>query len=182
MIRSGTSGQSLMELVIGIGLVTVVAGAIAIVSINGLQNTQFAKNQVQATKLAQESLEKVRTIKNFNYGVCTRSQVELGGACSIWTNIWSMQFGEETTCQGCSFALFDNGVNTCTVNTGTGTTTTTPFCLKYSAARADLGNGFTGQVFIEDEATSQKRITSRVFWTDSSGEHSSDLVTILSRY
>lgn len=176
-----------MELVVGVGLVVVVAGAIAITTIQSLKNTKFSKNQVEATKIAQGNIEKVRTIKNSNFGVCKQSeQPQPGTVCSSWADIWTIAFGKQmTTCtNGCTFKI----VNGCDISNGS-TTETKPFCLSYIdpaiANRANLGNGFTGVVVIEDESalvfTTQKRVTSRVFWTDSTGEHSSDLVTILSR-
>lgn len=169
-------GQSLMELVVGIGLVTIVAGALAIVTVNSLRNTQFSKNQVQATKLAQENLEKVRTIKNNNYGVCRQS--DPGGICSTWEDIWPVQFGKQsTTCiEGCTFKI----IGTCST-----VGASQPLCLQYidpgTASRANLGNGFSGVIIIEDEGVLQKKVTSRVFWSGASGESSSDLATIFSK-
>lgn len=103
-------GQTLMELVVGIGLVTIVAGAIAIVTVNSLRNAQYAKNQVIATKKAQENIEKVRIIKNNNFGVCTQSNIQAGASCARWEEIWGSQFGKLTTaCNGCTFKI----VNSC---------------------------------------------------------------------
>lgn len=179
-----SQGQSLLELVVGMGLIVVVVGAMAVVTINSLQNNQFAKNQVQATKMAQENLEKVHTIKRTNFGVCTKTNVDTGSNCSNWEDIWTISFGTIasgciTNATGCTFNL----VNNCTVDTGgTPSTVVKPFCLRYSATRAvDPGGILTSQMIIEDEADSQKKVTSRVYWKDSSGEHSSDLATILTR-
>lgn len=183
-VRLGQKGQNLLELVLGVGLVAVVAGAVAVVTINSLQNTQFSKNQLQATKLAQESIEKVRTIKDSNFGVCTQQEVASGATvCSYWDDIWATQFGSVSTTPSC----IDNQIctfvlrGTCSVRVSGGGSETKPFCLKYSTAKSDLVGGFKGQILIEDEADSQKRVTSRVYWTDSSGEHMSELITILSR-
>lgn len=177
--KLNNEGQSMIELVVGIGLITVVVGALAVVTINSLQNTQYSRNQVQATKLAQENIEKARTIKNSNFGVCTQDDMTQVLSCSTWDDIWPIQFGEmETTCvNGCTFNMF-NGLGNCPLKSGGNS----PFCLKFSATRADLGEGFTSEIIIEDEAPSQKRVTSRVYWNDASGEHASDLVTVMSRY
>lgn len=178
-ITTDNKGQSLMELVIGLGLVAIVAGAIAITTTNSLKNSQFSKNQIQATKIAQENLEKVRTIKNTNFGLCTSAQGS--GNCSMWSDVWGHPFFGKvsTTCVaavGCTYII----VSPCNVTTTSGVESK-PFCLRYSATRANLADGFTSQIIIEDEAVNQKKVTSRVFWSDSSGEHSSDLVTIMSR-
>lgn len=158
-------GQTLLELVVGMGLIAAVITALAITTTYGLRNTQFSKNQALATKLAQENLEKVRTIKSANYGVCLQN--ELLSNCSSWESIWSISFGT-----GSRFVI-ENG---CTVSAST-----EPLCLKYSTDFADLGNGFTGEVILADEASGQKRVTSRVFWTDTTGQHKSDLVTLFSK-
>lgn len=175
-----TKGQSLMELVIGLGLISVIIGAIAVVTVNTLMNTQFSKNQVLATRMAQENLEKIRTIKKLNFGVCTKADVDAGGTkCSTWEDIWAATFGTvssgcTTSATGCTFNLENN----CTLYSGE----VKSFCLRYSTVRAiDPGGVFSSQVIIEDETVSQKRVTSKVFWLDPSGEHSSYLVTVLTR-
>lgn len=186
-------GQNILELVLGLGLIAAVAVAISVITVNSLQNSQFSKNQTQATKLAQEIIEKVRTTKNSNFGICTQSQVAQGSTavCSNWEQMWANEFGTfETNCetnQTCTYGLCSTdqpcaatfGVS-CLTAVGTGSETQ-PFCIKHSPGALDLGDGFTGQVFIEDEQASQKRVTVRVYWTDSAGQHMSELVTILSR-
>lgn len=168
-------GQSLLELVVGIGMIGAVITALAITTTYSLRNTQFSKNQSQATKLAQDNMEKVRAIKSANYGVCTKDQT----ICSTWEEIWDVNFGPAGTCidaVGCTYELKNNCMVTGNMEV--------PFCLSYNPARTDLNNGFTGQILIEDEtgaAKTQKRVTSKVFWTDTTGEHSSDLVTVFSK-
>ena len=56
-------GQSLLELVVSVGLLVVVVTALAVTMINGLRNSQFSQNQSQATKLAQEGLDGVKNVK-----------------------------------------------------------------------------------------------------------------------
>ena len=168
--------QSILELVIGLGLIVVVVGAIAIVTTNSLMSTQYSKNQVLATKLAQGYLEKVRTIKNSNYFVCL--ETDIYPVCSTWDDIWYTNFGTITDgcTTGCTFVVESNKDNCPTNSSGA-----TPLCLKYSASRSSTATGFSGQIIIEDETTNQKRVTSRIYWTDASGEHSSYLVTVLTR-
>lgn len=178
-------GQGLMELVIGLGLISIVASAIAIVTTNSLRNSQFSKNQTQATKIAQENLEKVRAIRNTNFGVCTKSQMQSNSNCSPWDAVWSHHFfGKvDTACfppVGCTYIL-----GPCTVDYDPPTSDASqPFCLKYDTNRSVPAgfDGFTYQIILEDEDVNQKRVTSRAYWSDATGEHSSDLVTIFSRY
>lgn len=176
----GQLGQSIMELVVGLGLISAVAVAIATITTNSLQNSQFSKKQTQATKLAQENLEKVRAIRDSNGGVCTMAEVTgQASVCSRWEDIWTFSFGNPCTTNGCSFRVNPSG---CQVHYGGGEVTS-PLCILYidPATKADLGEGFTGQILIEDEAALEKKVTSRVFWVDSTGQHSSDLITILSK-
>lgn len=182
-ILKDQKGQNILELVLGLGLIAVVSVAISVITVNSLQNTQFSKNQTQATKLAQEIIEKVRTVKNSNFGVCSQAQVAAGSSavCTNWDQIWGDQFGTfETNCvsnQTCTYVLG----GTCLTPVGSGSSQTNPFCVKHSATPLNLGNGFTGQVFIEDEQSSQKRVTVQVNWTDTTGTHMSELVTVLSK-
>lgn len=181
----GNQGQGLMELVIGLGLISIVVGAIAIVTTDSLRNSQFSKNQLQATKIAQENLEKVRTIRNTNFGVCTSPQMPAATNCTPWDAVWGFPFFG--TLPGCT-----SGTNGCTYILGTCTLAAPApapaFCLRHtpSTTRGAV-SGYTGltyQIIIEDEAgvANQKKVTSRVFWTDNTGEHSSDLVTIFTRF
>lgn len=176
-------GQTLLELVVGMSLIAVVIGALAITTTYSLRNTQFSKNQAQATQFAQENLEKVRTIKSANYGICLNGQDPLVN-CFAWEDIWiKNDFGNLPACDDlpaptCTFELRDNG---CTVVTGD----TRPLCLVYKATPSSfsgVSGNFTYQIYIENEVPNeQKRVTSKVFWTDTTGQHSSDLVTVFSK-
>ena len=163
-----SAGQSLMELVVGVSLITVVIGAVAVITTYGLRNSQFSKNQAQATKLAQEKLELVRAIKSSNYGICLPG--EQTSACSSWENVWSRSFGI-----GEEYRISANG---CTVSG-----VSSPYCLQYKGPNStwDLGGGLSGEIIIKDEVANQKRVISRIYWTDTSGVHSSDLVTVFSK-
>jgi len=165
-----------MELVVGVSLIAVVIGAIAVITTYSLRNSQFSKNQALATKFAQQNLEFVRTIKSANYDVCLANQQP--GNCSSWESIWSTDFGT-----GTNFVIQKD----CTVR---GTSKT--YCLKFNPGNiADTDGVFTKEVIISNEArvtgqppdkdSGQKRVTSRVYWTDTTGQHSSDLVTVFSK-
>lgn len=182
VIKLSGKGQSLMELVVGVSLITIVVGAVAVITTYGLRNSQFSKNQAQATKLAQENIEKVRTIKSSNYGICFIGLP----ACSSWEAVWTLgtesysKFETDCAATGCKFSLLLSG---CTIP-GDGSP---QVCLQQLSATANpvnLQEGFTYEILISNEpevGASQKRVTSRVFWTDTTGDHSSDLVTVFSK-
>ena len=58
---SRNEGQSLVEVVVGIGLVTTVLVALVSAMNRGLGNAQFTRNKSKATAYAQEALEWVRS-------------------------------------------------------------------------------------------------------------------------
>lgn len=155
-------GQTLLELIVAIAVAVLVLGSLVFATITSLRNAQLAKNQAQATKLAQEGLEKVRTIRDrdstvsFTYG-------EGGGAVTAtkFSDFWSIYFG----CPGnCYFFLNSSGVLT-----GGSSTSVESVAL------------FTRQIIIEDgsDGSTQKKITVLVKWQDAIGTHESRLTTIL---
>lgn len=59
-------GQSLLEVTIFMSLVAVIVLALTVTTLNGLGNSQFAKNQTQATKLGQSTVDVIRTLRSKN--------------------------------------------------------------------------------------------------------------------
>lgn len=170
-------GQTLLELVVGMSLVTVIIGALAITTTYSLRNSQFSKNQTQATKYAQEYMEQVRTIKAANYGICFTGQA----TCSNWEEIWTpgspgySQFQSNCVPSGCKFYIPGG----CTATGGS-----SPVCLRQIVTPSNIGGIFTAEVILTGEPgfeDTQKRVKATVYWTDASGQHSSDLVTVFSK-
>lgn len=66
-------GQNLIELLVAMTVGIIVVGALVFATISSLRNTSLAKNKIQATKLAQEAIERVRSARdrdaliNFGY-------------------------------------------------------------------------------------------------------------------
>ena len=60
-------GQSLIEVVVSLGIITIVVTSVASIVTSSLGNTQFSKDQNTATKYAQEGLEVTRSIRNADY-------------------------------------------------------------------------------------------------------------------
>lgn len=157
-------GQTLLELVVVIAMGVIVVGALVFATIASLRNSQFSKNQTQATKLAQEGLEKVRGLRDrnqdntvlYNDGTSTTSK---------FSDLWDTQFGCTGGTINCYFVLNSSG------NLIGGNATTFE----------SLINGFTRQIKLEDGSNYavEKKITTLVNWTDFSGTHSSTLSTLL---
>jgi len=65
-IKSGEAGQTLIELVIAIGLAVVLVGALLNLSSSSNQRAALTRQANQATRLTQEGMELVRNIRNVN--------------------------------------------------------------------------------------------------------------------
>ena len=102
MLTKNSLGQSLIELITVITVAIIVIGAITFATIGSLRNAQFAKNQSQATKLAQEGLEKVKAGRNRDSAIVNYVQ----GTTINWSSsqLWDSRI--ESRCQNpCYFNL-----------------------------------------------------------------------------
>lgn len=175
-------GQTLIELVVSIAIVLIIITGVTILTIQGIQNSQFSRNQVQATKLAQEGIEKMRTIRDNKFTVCGDSV----GANVVKTNgLWSTNCGSGNACR----YLISQTAGLC----GTPGVATTTLWINYTASTTQTENiTLSGVVFkrivtVTDgqnlagtfSPTSVKDVTVTVTWTDSSGTHNSNVSTSL---
>ncbi len=154
-------GQTLIEMIVVISVGVLVVGGLVFATINSLRNANFAKNQAQVTKLAQEGIERVRSIRDQN-GVAVFNHG--GGQTSTFSQLYSVLM--VSTCNPCKFNLnsAQNSLN--------------------STSNPEIVGNFTRQVQITDDATnwaSEKKITVVVSWTDPTGSHESKLTTILTK-
>ena len=159
----GSKGQTLLELVVSLGLGLIVVSALVITTTSGLKNSQFSQDQAKATELAQEGLESVRTIADRN------CKVVIGGNTYYWYNkaplIWDNlhqlvggpNFGFSTSPDPAVCSL---------------TEVSPPFELVDNRFRRHINLVRLG---------SDIRVTAVVTWSDFSGSHNSSLITILSR-
>lgn len=152
-------GQSLLEIVVMIGVLVVIVTGLTIVTINGLRNSQFSKNQLQATKLAQAGLEQARTIKNRN------CPVNVGSDSYWWFNAPQLVWGESRVDNTNFQIILDS--NGCE--------------LKQNSNPDFFNNQFKRFVEMRSDPSGGKLITVRVTWSDFSGLHEAKHVTILAR-
>jgi type II secretory pathway pseudopilin PulG len=152
-------GQSLLELIVVIAVGTVIITAIVFSSISSLRNNQLAKNQAQATRLAQEGLEKIRIARD-------RNQTIAGFPfSSLWINTY--------TCPANCYFKFDSGGQLVTTSATQQEVFTTG---------SDL-EPFKRLVIIEEPSSGassiEQKFTVTVTWTDFAGPHESKQTTIL---
>lgn len=158
-------GQSLMELIIVMAVAIIVIGALTVVTISSLRNANLSRNQLQATKFAQEGIEKIRSIRDRDGTVITN----FGGVPrNKFSQLWDVKLIQDCTSQPCNF-LLNSSDNTLTQN---------------NTAFESLAGGFERRIQITDENPTyqnRKTITVIVNWIDFAGTHESHLRTILGR-
>lgn len=160
------SGQSLIEV-----LVVMVAGSIMIIAVvslvlNSLKSSQFAQNQTQATKYAQEAIDKIKDIRVRN-GVVEYS-CGVGCGAAKFSELWDV-LPQSCTTNDCYFT-FDIDTNNFLKLVGNRPTGDHPGGdqnLTRETTLTKLGNEITVGV--------------KVKWSDSSGDHESNLQTTLNR-
>ncbi|MBI2018654.1 prepilin-type N-terminal cleavage/methylation domain-containing protein [Candidatus Daviesbacteria bacterium] len=171
---SNEKGQSLMELIVVITVIVFVVGALTFATIASLRNAVFAQNQAQATKLAQEGIERVRTDRDRKAAITGFQLGSPPADVNSWDDddLWSNQISSNCI-PNCYFNISTSGV------------------LQYIGAGATvplyaepIAPGFKRVVVLSDEAGSgfyrnEKKVTVVVIWTDFSGPHESKLTTIL---
>lgn len=162
-MRLSSKGQTLIELTIVAGLTIMVIAGITIASVTSLKNNDFARSKSQATKLAQGSLEQVRIIKNRNWTLCLDSPPYNK---IRWEDLYPRNFTNfevrlnDSTCTPLS------GEQSWLVASTQPDTSTAPF---------------TRRLILEKLSNNEIKLTAKVSWNDSSGTHTSELVTIFSK-
>ncbi len=175
MYNKGQLGQTLIEVLIALTVGVLILGALVIATIVSIRNAQFSQNQIQATKYAQEAVDLVRTIRNRNLTVDSTNP-----PLTTFQNMWSTDFAScnyipENSCQNLSFLGFFKLDSTAPKMTRMNTIT---------ESSELLADNFKRFVFIEDNpetSDTEKKVTVIVRWADASGNHESNVQTILTK-
>lgn len=154
-------GQSLVEVIVAIVVSILVIQALVVVTILSIRNANFSKNSAQATKLAQDGIEKVRILRDRDGAVDYTISVD--NHTAKFSELWPINFS--CSANNCYFYL--NGTGALVGGNSTDFET--------------IQLNFQRQFVIEDEGVNQKRVTVIVRWTDQSGSHDSKLATILGK-
>lgn len=175
-------GQTLLEITISLGVAVVVVTALTIVTISGLRNSQFAQNQATATKLAQDWLEQVRSMRDQNATVCDPIRGVYNWNDLVTGLYSSSPWNNNCGSSACYYVVRTNPPTGCTGNPNT---TTATLLIPVTQNTPDTQGSFTRIVSIQNYGIPpdprQKKVTSTVSWNDFSGPHSSILETILSQ-
>ena|SRR5258708_7775228 len=170
LAKLSQAGQSLLEITVTLGISVVIVIAITTITIQGLQGSQFAQNQILATKYAQEGLEKIKQLKDSNTGIYISSNNQT----YFWYNspnlIWSFNFSNNSNLLANKFK-FDPASCSGVI--------CAPKNISSANDQEKLAN-FQRIIIFENFAGNQLKVTCKVSWADASGSHESNLVTILS--
>ncbi|MBI4038186.1 hypothetical protein HY387_00835 [Candidatus Daviesbacteria bacterium] len=178
MFSSREKGQSLLEVIIVIAVAILVVGALVFAAIFSLRNAQIAKNQAQATKLAQEGIEKVRTGRDRN------STVLIPGAVNSWNGNPSGAIWEYPIYSGCGSAgdCYFKLNATSSDLIWVASSTTFPESAAEPVPPPPEKMLFKRIIILSDEPLNfdkEKKVTAVVQWTDFAGPHESRLITVL---
>lgn len=166
-------GQSLIEVLVVLVLAAMMIVALITIVLVSLKNAQFAQNQTKATKLAQDTIDNIRILRDNNQN----KSLLPNDSCfdQLW-NTGSTDFG----CGGgddCYYGLV---------------TFLDPPLLRLRrealAFKENLGDGFLRQIKVTQDDVSnpddglspgEVKLVVEISWTDSTGEHKSNLETYL---
>ena len=168
-------GQTLLELIVVMSVCVLVVGALVFATIASLRNAQFAKNQAQATKLAQEGLERVRVGRDRNSSITipgTNVVSWNGDELNTGTSVWESRITDN--CGSSSLPTY------CYLNVSSGGVLSYAGVSRDVPANAEpIVPNFKRAIIIDDDSPNSKKLTAVVVWTDFSGTHESRLTTIL---
>lgn len=179
---SKQTGQSLVEVVVVIAVGIIVVSALVFATIASIRNAQFAKNQAVATKLAQEGIEFVKSIRNLNADgtvIFTDTSTDTKNFSDLWGIPLHQRCNTNTPAQTrvpCYFKL-----ETSTAMGGvkiTGANNNPNLFEKLSEGMFERQVQIN-DTSIDDSYKREKNVTVVVRWSDFSGMHESKLTTIL---
>ncbi|MBI2314651.1 prepilin-type N-terminal cleavage/methylation domain-containing protein [Candidatus Daviesbacteria bacterium] len=176
-------GQSLLEVIIAMTVGILVVTALVFATIFSLRNAQFAKNSAQATKLAQEGIERVRSGRDKNVQINLVSTTDCptsGNAVNSWDGsdsgspIWNCKIHDSYGSGGNAYFKFIfTSLNLEFVDTNA----------DFPSAPEEIPQSiFKRIIILSDDASTystEKKVTVLVRWTDFAGPHESRLTTIL---
>lgn len=91
MSKRSSSGQSLIEVVVSLGVAVVLAVSLIATSLVTQKTARVAKNNNQATKLAQESIEKIRVFRDRKgFGALTANSCLILGSSNPDPTQWGL--------------------------------------------------------------------------------------------
>jgi Tfp pilus assembly protein PilV len=147
-------GQSLVEVIVALSIAVIVVMAFTSATLNAMRDAQFAKNQNQATRVAQKTLELVRAVRDQDNEVYTDGTT------------WSDLYDDSSLNGGRCFTLDE-------------TTLTMAYTVTCDVSYDSV---FTRQIKLTTTTTNRIDVYVIVKWTDNKGTHSAEANTFLSNW
>ncbi len=154
------TGQGLTEVLIALMVGAILVGAMVVVVITSMKNSEYAQDQTKATKYAQDALDQIRAIRDRNGTV---------------------------GCSGCTTGTFQDFFSAAppplpkyfTISSGAleEQPSSTPV-----AITGEVGLSREIEVASPPGGYAGVKVTVWVYWNDSKGQHSSQLETVLTPY
>lgn len=161
-------GQSLIEVLVVLVVASMMIIALIMIILTSLKNAQFAQNQTKATKIAQDTIDQIRILRDSNQnGTLTIS----AGSPACFKELWNSDSTNNFSCGGssCYYKLIASPLHLNIESTG---------------FKEDLGDGFSRQIKVNqttpnDANNKEVLLIIEISWIDSTGEHNSNLETYL---
>lgn len=164
MKKSCNTGQSLVEVVVGLALAILVLGGLINAVVTSLRNSNFAKSQAEATKLAQQRMEWMR-IKRDKEGWNSFPAIS-GGIAYVTGDCYSIN----------SSSLLLTKLSNCNTRASIGTT-----AFAETISISSINCAVSPAVDY-----CRKNVKVSVYWTDGTCQsaycHKSELISYLSRW
>lgn len=159
-------GQALLEVVVALAIGVVVVTGFVSLAVVSVRNSQFSTNKATATNLAEEGIEAMITIRDLN----TDGAIS-GAAAGNWQGLVGSSLGS------CSSDPIQDCASDFQLSTCTPPASFSQHCItKTSTPETGLNSIFSRKIQITDSGTNNvKNVTVVVWWTDSSGQHTSVL-------
>lgn len=167
------NGQSLVEVVIALGIAVIIVIAFTNATITSVRNSQYSKNQNLATKYAQESIELIRAIRDQN----TVGSVS-GDSINTWGDLWGMNLkNRNPTPSGYTGYCFSLNKTELTIATRL-------TCTDDTDENLDGTNLFYRKINVTDDGIvlTKKQINVKVYWSDNRGQHKTEVSTFLTNW
>lgn len=172
-------GQSLMEVIVAATVGILVASTLTFATIFSLRNANFAKNSAQATKLAQEGIEMMRSLRDRDTTISTDIVYPLASPArniDKFSELFSVNLSHEkcNTVSGDAPCYFKLNIDT----------QKNVILVKGKSDEYEQVGSFQRQVAIGDQISpdttdAQKIVTVTIIWNDPAGSHESKLSTVL---
>jgi len=114
MLKQWNKGQSVVELLVSVGAMSLLMVALLSLVVLSIRNSRLSKNRVQAVALVQEGLELMRAYRDYSWLVIAKKAKD-GGSYRLPAN-WTVETGlTEVNCDKTAVMADDSEFSRCVV-------------------------------------------------------------------